>query len=90
MVSTGTPPSDPVNGGDESRDRTAEPRPRLQNEGGTADDHGRRPGVPSRTGTGAVSGQGHVEQPPADGERVRRADAADTANTADTPDDQER
>lgn len=40
-------------------------RPRLQNEGGTVDDHGRRPGSPSRTGTGA--------QRPADAERVRRA-----------------
>ncbi|MEW2414476.1 hypothetical protein AB0953_12230 [Streptomyces sp. NPDC046866] len=41
------------------------PRPRLQHEGGTADDHGRAPGAPSRTGTGA--------QPPASDARVRRA-----------------
>ncbi|MER7466629.1 hypothetical protein [Streptomyces sp. NPDC097981] len=40
-------------------------RPRLQHEGGIADDHGRPPGVPSRTGTGA--------QAPADPERVRNA-----------------
>ncbi|MFG2485986.1 MULTISPECIES: hypothetical protein [Streptomyces] len=44
-------------------------RPRMQHEGGTADDHGRQPGVPSRTGTGA--------QPPADPERVGRADEED-------------
>ncbi|MEV6579012.1 hypothetical protein AB0M92_12740 [Streptomyces sp. NPDC051582] len=37
----------------------------MQHEGGTADEHGRKPGVPSRTGTGA--------EPPADAERVRRA-----------------
>ncbi|MCB5181716.1 hypothetical protein [Streptomyces antimicrobicus] len=40
-------------------------RPKLQHEGGVVDDHGRAPGVPSRTGTGA--------EPPADDERVRRA-----------------
>ncbi|MFJ6718334.1 hypothetical protein [Streptomyces sp. NPDC091259] len=40
-------------------------RPPLQHEGGTADDHGRAPGAPSRTGTGS--------QPKADDERVRRA-----------------
>ncbi|MBT2478879.1 hypothetical protein [Streptomyces sp. ISL-94] len=37
----------------------------MQHEGGTADEHGRKPGIPSRTGTGA--------QPPADAERVDRA-----------------
>ncbi|MFE3582284.1 hypothetical protein [Streptomyces vinaceus] len=37
----------------------------MQHEGGTADEHGRNPGSPSRTGTGA--------EPPADAERVRRA-----------------
>ncbi|WP_185921825.1 hypothetical protein [Streptomyces sp. WAC06614] len=42
-------------------------RPRLQHEGGTVDDHGREPGSPSRTGTGA--------QPPADAARVARARA---------------
>ncbi|MFK0046146.1 hypothetical protein ACIQU4_18955 [Streptomyces sp. NPDC090741] len=46
----------------------AQQRPLLQHEGGTADDHGRQPGVPSRTGTGAL-------QPPLDEERVRRANA---------------
>ncbi len=40
--------------------------PRLQNHGGTVDDHGREPGSPSRTGTGSSS-------PPADPERARRA-----------------
>ncbi|MET9962276.1 hypothetical protein ABZ128_25000 [Streptomyces sp. NPDC006326] len=55
-------------GKEEGGGRPAPPpphRPLLQHEGGTADDHGRRPGAPSRTGTGA--------QPPADDERVREA-----------------
>ncbi|MGW2272907.1 hypothetical protein [Streptomyces yangpuensis] len=43
-------------------------RPPLQHEGGTADDHGRQPGVPSRTGSGAG-------RPPLDAERVERANA---------------
>lgn len=56
---------------DQDRDTraSASRRPRLQNEGGTADDHGRKPGVPSRTGTGS--------QRPADPERVRRANEED-------------
>ncbi|WP_185893767.1 hypothetical protein [Streptomyces sp. WAC05950] len=43
-------------------------RPPLQHEGGTADDHGRPPGVGSRTGSGAG-------QPPLDDERALRANA---------------
>ncbi|MFE4632319.1 DUF6296 family protein [Streptomyces sp. NPDC056773] len=39
---------------------------RLQHEGGTADDHGRPPGAPSRVGTGSTS-------PWSDSERVREA-----------------
>ncbi|MER6448086.1 hypothetical protein [Streptomyces venezuelae] len=87
MVGTGTPANEPVSGGDAARDKVREVgppagsrprhRPRLQNEGGTADDHGRRPGVASRTGTGAVSGDGRVVQPPADAERVRKAGETD-------------
>ncbi|WP_063783874.1 hypothetical protein [Streptomyces sp. WM6372] len=46
----------------------ARQRPLLQHEGGTTDDHGRLPGVPSRTGTG-------TRQPPPDERRVRRANA---------------
>ncbi|TDU80355.1 hypothetical protein EDD91_7193 [Streptomyces sp. KS 21] len=53
-----------MGGAGENDDGTAR-RPRMQHEGGTADEHGRTPGVPSRTGTGA--------QPPADAERVARA-----------------
>ncbi|MBZ9598879.1 MULTISPECIES: hypothetical protein [Streptomyces] len=48
--------------------REASRRPPLQHEGGTADDHGRQPGVPSRTGSGAG-------RPPLDAERVERANA---------------
>ncbi|MEU6892504.1 hypothetical protein ABZ934_12050 [Streptomyces sp. NPDC046557] len=64
-------PADPQAGGTERTEggnegRAAPPhRPALQHEGGTVDDHGRAPGAPSRTGTGA--------QPKADDERVRRA-----------------
>ncbi len=54
-----------MGGAHENSDRAAVRRPRMQHEGGTADEHGRTPGVPSRTGTG--------EQPPADAERVARA-----------------
>ncbi|MET9571751.1 hypothetical protein ACFYNW_00615 [Streptomyces virginiae] len=43
-------------------------RPPLQHEGGTADDHGRLPGVTSRTGSGPG-------QPPLDDERALRANA---------------
>ncbi|WP_329192771.1 MULTISPECIES: hypothetical protein [unclassified Streptomyces] len=63
-------PEDPAPDGagrqEEARAPQAPHRPLLQHEGGTADDHGRAPGDPSRTGTGA--------QPKADDERVRRAD----------------
>ncbi|WP_157879804.1 hypothetical protein [Streptomyces yangpuensis] len=48
--------------------RDAPRRPPLQHEGGTADDHGRQPGAPSRTGSGAG-------RPPLDSERVERANA---------------
>ncbi|MGW0396000.1 hypothetical protein ACWDYJ_35100 [Streptomyces sp. NPDC003042] len=41
--------------------------PRLQQEGGTIDEHGREPGEPSRVGTGS-------QAPPADAERVREAE----------------
>ncbi|MEV7419128.1 DUF6296 family protein [Streptomyces sp. NPDC089919] len=54
----GTPPSDPS---------PVRP-PLLQNQGGTADDHGRPPGVPSRTGTGTSSA-------PSDPARVEEANA---------------
>ncbi|MFG2976910.1 hypothetical protein ACGFYY_28460 [Streptomyces sp. NPDC048331] len=54
---------------DGNGDRPQARRPRMQHEGGTADEHGRRPGVPSRTGTGA--------QPAADAERVARAERRD-------------
>ncbi|MFJ3977133.1 hypothetical protein [Streptomyces sp. NPDC090021] len=43
-------------------------RPALQHEGGTVDDHGRQPGVPSRTGSG-------TGRPPLDAKRVERANA---------------
>ncbi|MGW1763686.1 DUF6296 family protein [Streptomyces sp. NPDC002073] len=42
------------------------PAPLLQHQGGTADDHGRAPGAPSRVGTGSTA-------PPVDPERVREA-----------------
>ncbi|MFD6230385.1 hypothetical protein ACFWFZ_26480 [Streptomyces sp. NPDC060232] len=51
------PPSDPP-----------QHRPPLQHEGGTADDHGRPPGVTSRTGSGPG-------QPPLDDARALRANA---------------
>ncbi|WP_406087275.1 hypothetical protein [Streptomyces virginiae] len=54
-----------MSGAGENDERPRVRRPRMQHEGGTADEHGRRPGVPSRTGTGA--------QPSADAERVARA-----------------
>ncbi|MFE2130369.1 hypothetical protein [Streptomyces amritsarensis] len=54
--------------GPEPGPRDASPRPALQHEGGTADDHGRQPGVPSRTGSDAG-------RPPLDAERVERANA---------------
>ncbi|MCX4695349.1 hypothetical protein [Streptomyces sp. NBC_01408] len=59
---------DPGSGPPEPRevDPPAVHRPALQHEGGVADDHGRRPGTPSRTGTGSA-------EPPADPERVRAA-----------------
>ncbi|MCX4718663.1 hypothetical protein OG818_23175 [Streptomyces virginiae] len=53
----------------ENDERPQVRRPRLPHEGGTADEHGRRPGVPSRTGTGA--------QPAADAERAGRGDEED-------------
>ncbi|MFF1556417.1 hypothetical protein [Streptomyces sp. NPDC058279] len=68
-------PANPPGGGAEegngNEERPAPPphRPALQHEGGTVDDHGRAPGAPSRTGTGA--------QPKADDERVRRANEAE-------------
>ncbi|MFJ9078790.1 hypothetical protein ACIRO3_26650 [Streptomyces sp. NPDC102278] len=40
--------------------------PPLPDSGAMVDEHGRRPGVPSRTGTGSSS-------PPADADRVERA-----------------
>ncbi|MFD3545837.1 hypothetical protein ACFWUW_09455 [Streptomyces sp. NPDC058655] len=51
---------------DPSGKDTEAPAPRLQHQGGTADDHGRDPGAPSRVGTGSTA-------PPADSERVSRA-----------------
>ncbi|MGW7192429.1 hypothetical protein ACWGIP_25280, partial [Streptomyces sp. NPDC054838] len=66
------PPPDGAQEGDEANGgRPEQPphRPLLQHEGGTVDDHGRAPGAPSRTGTGA--------QPKADDERVRRANERD-------------
>ncbi|MCJ0869744.1 hypothetical protein [Streptomyces sp. AP-93] len=43
----------------------------LPDEGAMVDEHGRPPGVPSRTGTGSSS-------PPSDPERVERAAAGET------------
>ncbi|MEU7553713.1 hypothetical protein AB0B01_15430 [Streptomyces sp. NPDC044571] len=58
-------------------------RPLLQHEGGTVDDHGRRPGAASRTGTGA--------QLPADDERVREAnEGAGRAEDRDRVEDRGR
>ncbi|PWK63968.1 hypothetical protein BCL76_11745 [Streptomyces sp. CG 926] len=54
----------------ENGERPLARRPRMQHEGGTADEHGRRPGAPTRTGTGA--------QPAADAERVGRANESRT------------
>ncbi|MFD3696307.1 hypothetical protein ACFWUZ_09110 [Streptomyces sp. NPDC058646] len=73
-------PREPAAGGADTADEAGEgapragggspavTRPALQHEGGVVDEHGRPPGVPSRTGTGA--------QPPADSERVRAAGEA--------------
>lgn len=54
----------------------AKPRPELPDEGAMVDEHGRAPGVPSRTGTGSSA-------PPADAERIERAaaEAADRRGT---------
>ncbi|WP_219669939.1 hypothetical protein [Streptomyces bambusae] len=60
MPAEGAPDTDPPG---PATDRRA----LLQHEGGIADDHGRPPGAASRTGTGS--------QPPADEDRIRRADA---------------
>ncbi|MFJ4776002.1 hypothetical protein [Streptomyces sp. NPDC088762] len=57
-----------MDGADDGRPEVR--RPRMQHEGGTADEHGRKPGAPSRTGTGA--------QPPADAERVDSANESRT------------
>ncbi|MFD6892238.1 hypothetical protein [Streptomyces sp. NPDC059957] len=55
-----------------SRPEQADRRPELlPDEGAMVDEHGRPPGVPSRTGTGSSS-------PPSDPERVERADAGET------------
>ncbi|GHB52589.1 hypothetical protein GCM10010347_23140 [Streptomyces cirratus] len=59
------PPAEDAGQRNEGRPERVPRRPLLQHEGGTVDDHGRAPGAPSRTGTGA--------QPKADDERVRRA-----------------
>ncbi|MFD6888034.1 DUF6296 family protein [Streptomyces sp. NPDC059957] len=51
--------------------------PLLQHEGGTADDHGRPPGAPSRVGTGSTA-------LPSNSERVREANASG-GNRASNP-----
>ncbi|MFE4258153.1 DUF6296 family protein [Streptomyces sp. NPDC056883] len=50
---------------------------RLQHEGGTADDHGRLPGAPSRVGTGSTA-------LPSDPERVREANASGGNRASDS------
>ncbi|WP_063831318.1 hypothetical protein [Streptomyces sp. NRRL F-2664] len=62
------PPAPAVEEGAPKPTGSAPHRPRLQHEGGTADEHGRQPGISSRTGSGAG-------QPPLDDERARRANA---------------
>lgn len=65
-------------------DEPSEPpqhRPPLQHEGGTADDHGRPPGVASRTG--APPDRGRVEDANAD--RVRREHVIPRPDGADDP-----
>ncbi|MFG2989450.1 hypothetical protein ACGFZK_09215 [Streptomyces sp. NPDC048257] len=76
-----------MDGTSENEDGAEVRRPRMQHEGGTADEHGRTPGVPSRTGTGA--------QAPADAERVGRANDGRTRTArvlkqdkADRPDEE--
>lgn len=65
--------------GDGNREREREreagrepdgPRAELPDQGAMVDEHGRAPGVPSRTGTGSSA-------PPADPARVERAAAED-------------
>ncbi|MEU3774606.1 hypothetical protein AB0F11_15655 [Streptomyces sp. NPDC032472] len=70
-------PAEPEEGPGPTSAPAASARPLLQHEGGTADDHGREPGVPSRTGTGA--------QPPAADERVRRANTGAADTEGDVP-----
>ncbi|WP_412075739.1 hypothetical protein ACLF6K_07680 [Streptomyces xanthophaeus] len=59
----------------------AVPRPALQHEGGVADDHGRPPGSPSRTGTGSAEPPADPERVRAAGERAKRAGRGGTAPT---------
>ncbi|CAM5292039.1 hypothetical protein SAVIM338S_00313 [Streptomyces avidinii] len=55
---------------------SAMPDPETPDRGAMVDEHGRSPGVPSRTGTGSTA-------PPADPERVKRADGATRGDEVD-------